>query len=676
MDTLLILRIQEHWFEVFTGKADWRNLGFFHPLENTLGFSDSFFLFGVSHSIFRFLGLDMFEAYAANLTFISLLGYWGMCLLLWRGLALKFPLSLFFSFLFLVSQSITVPALENHLQFLSIWICPWFIWASIEFWRSDEEGVRKHLWGIFSAGSLALLFFNAYYFAWFMVIFACLTVLLNFFLGKGENQYPQPRLKRMQLIRDLTFWFITFFIFLIPFLVTYVPVFLEFGPRNYKYIHQFLPNWNELFHVSDRNWMWGKLVRIIYPLTEMESERTYGVTPWFFTGFVISIIIAFARPRPYDAAKPLKAAIITIVLCWLLLFKVGDVSLWEPVYRWIPGASAIRIPFRMNSFLVLPSLLVMAVGTKTLLANIPKAGKSAKIAVMVLGLLMVLEQWTFSPSHPWRLEANKLRQELGEIPPPPPDATSFYILNKADDLKRFSVIAEFRAMLVSQEFDLPTVNGYSGLFPPKYPFRDILRNHCDCDYDTTMLRWLVEKNVMQGVYALDYPERRWQKIGNLYKNYDRVYPVTPTYTAGEIIPFGLTTSEKETFSAREAIISGFGDMEPNFTWTTGDISKFAVYLKEPISGPLELKIKGRALVNAEHPSQNFAISTNGITLGEFICDLDQCGGCFSFQIPGNNDHMIVITVENLNSISPYELSISQDQRKLGLAIEEVVISAL
>ncbi len=44
LDSRLILRIQEHWFRFFSGKADWLDLGMFYPTPNSLGFSDTTFL--------------------------------------------------------------------------------------------------------------------------------------------------------------------------------------------------------------------------------------------------------------------------------------------------------------------------------------------------------------------------------------------------------------------------------------------------------------------------------------------------------------------------------------------------------------------------------------------------------------------------------------------------------
>src|SRR5690242_11418029 len=46
-DARLIVYLNEHWFRVFSGLADFRSPPQFYPLEGTLGYSDAFFLYQI-----------------------------------------------------------------------------------------------------------------------------------------------------------------------------------------------------------------------------------------------------------------------------------------------------------------------------------------------------------------------------------------------------------------------------------------------------------------------------------------------------------------------------------------------------------------------------------------------------------------------------------------------------
>ena len=61
-DGAIMVTILEHWFNVFAGHAEWNMLFYFFPHDNTLGYNDGYFLYGVIYAVFRFCGLDMFLA--------------------------------------------------------------------------------------------------------------------------------------------------------------------------------------------------------------------------------------------------------------------------------------------------------------------------------------------------------------------------------------------------------------------------------------------------------------------------------------------------------------------------------------------------------------------------------------------------------------------------------------
>src|SRR6266704_5306881 len=50
-DAKFLLYLCEHWYQVFTGRADWLSPAMFYPQTGVLGFSDALFLFAFVYSL-------------------------------------------------------------------------------------------------------------------------------------------------------------------------------------------------------------------------------------------------------------------------------------------------------------------------------------------------------------------------------------------------------------------------------------------------------------------------------------------------------------------------------------------------------------------------------------------------------------------------------------------------
>src|SRR4051812_12237689 len=66
-DARLVAYLMEHWYHVFQGLASWRSPSMFYPVEGTLGYADLLLGYGIIHSVFRSLGLGIFESAEATI---------------------------------------------------------------------------------------------------------------------------------------------------------------------------------------------------------------------------------------------------------------------------------------------------------------------------------------------------------------------------------------------------------------------------------------------------------------------------------------------------------------------------------------------------------------------------------------------------------------------------------
>src|SRR5207344_1847949 len=72
-DSLLNLHVLEHWRQwLFRGHGAWLSLSNLFPLTNTLGYTDSLFLFGVLFGVIRALSIDLLTAYQCTLLVVHI----------------------------------------------------------------------------------------------------------------------------------------------------------------------------------------------------------------------------------------------------------------------------------------------------------------------------------------------------------------------------------------------------------------------------------------------------------------------------------------------------------------------------------------------------------------------------------------------------------------------------
>ena len=94
--------LHEHWWRWLNGKTSFLNTEFFYPFDKAFGYSDVFLLQGPIHSLFRWLGFDMFTSWSITTFVFLIFGNIGWSLFSIRILTNKllriiFPISMVFS---------------------------------------------------------------------------------------------------------------------------------------------------------------------------------------------------------------------------------------------------------------------------------------------------------------------------------------------------------------------------------------------------------------------------------------------------------------------------------------------------------------------------------------------------------------------------------------------------
>lgn len=206
-------------------------------------------------------------------------------------------------------------------------------------------------------------------------------------------------------------------------------------------------------------------------LMALVTDRPVNETAnaFLFPG-VIVLLLAAAAVVP---ARRLRSAVtvprgvvgfyVVLSVMSVLLFVDGPFGLWPWVYWW-PGFSFVRVPSRFAVLALLALAVLAGIGLQRLTSGWPTRRAAAATALTSVLLLAEFSAHPFE-GRDYRLEIPAIDQWLAtqpgpivvvEVPAPRPSA--------AGPFERFQTTA----MLHSTAHWRPTINGYSGIRPPRH----------------------------------------------------------------------------------------------------------------------------------------------------------------------------------------------------------------
>ncbi|EWY36018.1 hypothetical protein N825_31850 [Skermanella stibiiresistens SB22] len=126
---------------------------------------------------------------------------------------------------------------------------------------------------------------------------------------------------------------------------------------------------------------------------------------------------------------------------------------------------------------------------------------------------------------------------------------------------------------------------------------------------------------------------------------------------------------------------GWSAQEDWGTWTDGDAASLRLSLAAPANpghSHARLRLDVSAFGAGTHPSQTAKVMVNGETVGEFTVDAAGGWRSISLEIPMGliaRRHPVKISFALPDAISPFELGVSSDKRKLGLGLRALSLTA-
>jgi hypothetical protein len=394
-------------------------------------------------------------------------------------------------------------------QLRAVLLCPLLALLLWGFAGSAERtSWRATLCLMAFGGGLALLFFTSYYAAWFflfaLVMFGFLALLAECILESPATALRHltgfVRACRWQLIAGSA----AFAVGLTPFVMTYAPLIEASSSRSFSLVLQFAPRPADLINVSPGNYAWSPVLRALhFGFGNREVQTGSPVLVMVLFGISLVGLASRLRRTGWQRASRMDRCMLLLAftggLLAIMSVRVQDFSLWYFIYRFVPGASALRA---LGRILVIVDVIII-VGAIHGLEEAFRAS-SAKptrrtawltVGTVLLGILLITEEVN---DVQFRLDKAGQLEAMSRYQQPQAECQAFFLDSAAsDDLP--AGYYQLDAMMISMRLGLPTVNGYSGVQPDEV-FGMVPRGG---EYNYRMLDWLVSQGATHGICRLD-----------------------------------------------------------------------------------------------------------------------------------------------------------------------------
>ncbi len=483
-DARWTISLHEHWYRVWSGREAIRDLHFYFPLPKTLGTSDAFLVQGQLYSLARLVGLSAVDSWVVAGFAFFLVGALGVAVLGRRLLDARW---LQVSFVLLCVGSYAMQNGFAHVQLFGMLSASW-IFVGLHDLVIGRH-VRRAVWLLVAVPPLLALS------SWYAMLLT--AVILGFLalalalvsslagIGREVRQVSRRLWESARSVPGIIqaavlvlLWAAVLWVYLPSMGLLPKPQWLE--------VQIYSPRWSDLWNASEGGGgIWSALYDRL-PLDGSLNDQTYGFTPVVFVCFTVAGLAALRgavlgrrqeRQEPREAwsigRAGLLAASLTIVAV-LALFLVDErgFSLFQVLWRLVPGMDSIRSPFRVMIILFGLVVLVILRAFELWWQGRDRSGEPAwrrPVGLAAAGLLVALmfvemqrpvdAQWTRA-----ELLSPQLTAQVERIRE---DCDAVILLAESPDTPTW--LTAIDAVILSTESGVPTPQGYSRSDPIGYP---------------------------------------------------------------------------------------------------------------------------------------------------------------------------------------------------------------
>jgi hypothetical protein len=431
----------------------------FYPATNTAAYSDLLLSAAPFYWCWRVIGFPPATAFSCWLLTVSSLNYLTMYVFLARGLRLRSLAAALGALLFTAGNFRAAELLHPQLYVHFYTVVA--VYALVRFFETAAGSTSSRLspgawYGVFCLDCV-LQIYASFYLGWFLV----LGLLVAAVVACSRTSTRQALFRALRQQRwALTGWTAVAALLTAPLAWHYLLAARDVGMRDWGGVTAGLPLPQSWFLIAPGNWLYDRIPWLI----GRDNEPSLGVG--LLTTFLATWGLWQARKKP-----AVFFLLWTAVGMILLATRLGPITFWFVVYLGVPGGAAVRAAYRIG----LMVLFAAAVGAACFIHERKRVGAAA-----VLALLCLLEQGRTPPTFSKDESRRRIQQTAARVPP---GCRAFLYTPRGDPDNLVEVAAaHLDAMGAELETGVPTINGYSGNFPPHYPFANpLIRKDQDLD---------------------------------------------------------------------------------------------------------------------------------------------------------------------------------------------------
>ena len=483
--------LYEHWYQFLTGNTGLSQTLFFYPTYDTLVFSDSFFLQGLVHSVFRFMGLNVVNSWLIATILLQLFSAYSAVVI-----AHKFKLRALPGAILIIywGYNSTMWAQTTHVQHVLYPFVGWILLAGFGFMRARTP-IRKAGYLALTLNLLLILALSSTYPFIFSLVFICLGGLLHVLWTASKHKNGTNfKAKLIDLIRTsvnkssaLNVIKLTRFpiILSLPLVFVFLKIYIldtnYSTDREASAISFFSPTFTDLISVPSDNLVFGRVIQklLSYGLPGT-GESGMGFTPIFLLLLLATVLFMLPKVKKVQRESlfvPVMLLLVALIVEVLILKDARGFSLWFLTFEQIPGFGALRALSRIHTFQYMAGALAIAIILNKYvihfgpLKRIGSLRLNQKLVALVMPLVIItmivsestpnIGRWDAQDMHFVKI-TKKSENDFKKC-------ESFSLVPSDVQMDRRPMFAWLiDAQVLSMEYSKPTLQGYSGGQPADY----------------------------------------------------------------------------------------------------------------------------------------------------------------------------------------------------------------
>ena len=457
-DSRLQIVLHEHWWRWFNGLVEFRDTEFFYPFDKALGYSDVFLVQGIVYSFFRLIGIEIASSWSLTTIGLIIIGNLG-----WAFVAQKFVKNYalqILSVLTIVSSLSFVYYFTLNPNIVGYSFISWIALFAHNIAQEKDKSIKHRKISIFI--TLFLIYaLSCWYAAFFIGLVLLIRVLLELPFRRKLINFGQIK----QGIRNFARQYYLQLLIQIFLIGIFVYVYVSIANDPARSTSQLIENSPQISYLAngsnvDGTKLSGALFSELYLNLGLDFDKEFGIGIGFFaTIFGIISLGYVVYKRLFNRSTYLWICAIFFVYFYFLNWS-NKFSIHKLLFEFIPGFDSIRYPAR---FVILIGFFVILLIFFSLDNAVKFAGRQKRIIIILIGALIFVDQYRSSYKG-WdadslvNLELMKQKQEIIT------SCDYFYY-----DFPGGWWNEQIEAMMFAIQIGVPTVNGYSGAYPPAYP---------------------------------------------------------------------------------------------------------------------------------------------------------------------------------------------------------------